>query len=49
MGRKPMQNDVHDLPSDNSEDDDFDPNISEEDVVDHVVGRQKRMGCSFRL
>ncbi|VAH70592.1 unnamed protein product [Triticum turgidum subsp. durum] len=41
VGRKPMQNDVHDLPSDNSEDDDFDPNISEEDVADHVVEHVK--------
>ena len=39
-----MQNDVHDLPSDNSEDDDFDPYISEEYVADHVVGSSKEDG-----
>ncbi|KAM0862295.1 hypothetical protein ACQ4PT_045357 [Festuca glaucescens] len=31
-----MQNDVPDLPSDDSEDDDFDPNIAEEHVGGHV-------------
>ncbi|XP_037408775.1 homeobox protein HOX1A-like [Triticum dicoccoides] len=34
----PMQNDVPDLPSDDSEDDDFNPNISEEHVAGHVEG-----------
>ena len=38
MGRELIQNDVHDLPSDNSAEGDFDPNISEDDVADHVEG-----------
>jgi hypothetical protein len=31
----PMQNDLFDLPSDDSEDDDFDPDIAEEHVTGH--------------
>ena len=34
----PLQNDLPDLPSDDSEDHDFDPNISEEHVAGHVEG-----------
>ena len=44
MGREPMQNEVHDLPSDNSEDDDFDPNISEEHVAGHAEGSSEEDG-----
>ena len=44
MGREPMQNDVHDLPLDNSEDDGFVPNISEEDVAGHVEGSSEEDG-----
>ncbi|XP_044445024.1 homeobox protein HOX1A-like [Triticum aestivum] len=38
LAHGPMQNDVPDLPSDDSEDDDFNPNISEEHVAGHVEG-----------
>ncbi|XP_073356654.1 homeobox protein HAZ1 isoform X1 [Aegilops tauschii subsp. strangulata] len=40
----PMQNDVADLPSDDSEDDDFDPNISEEHVAGHAEGSSEEDG-----
>ena len=39
-----MQNDVHDLPLDNSEHDNFDPYVSEEDVDDHVEGSLEEDG-----
>ncbi|VAH09347.1 unnamed protein product [Triticum turgidum subsp. durum] len=40
----PMQNDVADLPSDDSEDDDFDPNIPEEHVAGHAEGSSEEDG-----
>ncbi|KAM3345577.1 hypothetical protein ACQJBY_020209 [Aegilops geniculata] len=40
----PLQNDLPNLPSDDSEDHDFDPNISEEHVADHVEGSSKEDG-----
>uniref|UniRef100_A0ACD5T8G4 Uncharacterized protein n=1 Tax=Avena sativa TaxID=4498 RepID=A0ACD5T8G4_AVESA len=36
VARGPMQNDAFDLPSDDSEDDDFDPDAAEEHVAGHV-------------
>ena len=39
-----MQNDVSDLPSDDSEDDDFDPNIAEEHVAGHEEGSSEEDG-----
>jgi len=40
----PLQNDLPDLPSDDSEDHDFDPNISEEHVAGHMEGSSKEDG-----
>ncbi|XP_044445230.1 homeobox protein HOX1A-like [Triticum aestivum] len=44
MAHGSMQSDVPDLPSDDSEDDDFDPNISEEHVACHVEGSSEEDG-----
>ncbi|XP_044352548.1 homeobox protein HOX1A-like [Triticum aestivum] len=44
MAHGPMQSDVPDLPSDDSEDNDFDPNISEEHVACDVEGSSEEDG-----